>query len=133
MRLSAQIIQRIVGHPVDRFSGSGRQRALGRVSLHNPATIFPLQGDFLGDPISVTLRDISAETIGLATPQALMPFSSLIVSIPLPDSQLLAIRCRVMRCTRLHDGQFALAAQFVSVVDSQTIYDVPSSRLRLSS
>ncbi|MGD0388978.1 MAG: PilZ domain-containing protein [Tepidisphaeraceae bacterium] len=121
MRLSAQIIQQIVGHPVDHFSGSGRQRALGRVELRNPATIFPIQGDFVGDPISVTLRDISAETIGLATPQALMPFSSLIVSVPLPDSQLLAIRCRVMRCTRLHDGQFALAAQFVRVVDSQTV------------
>jgi hypothetical protein len=133
MRLFPQIIQQIVGHPVVQFAGSGRQRALGRVELRNPATIFPLLGDFLGDPIPVTLRDISAETIGLATPQALMPFSSLIVSIPLPDSQLLAIRCRVMRCTRLHDGQFALAAQFVSVVDSQTIYDVPSSRLRLSS
>jgi len=121
MRLSAQIIQQIVGHPVDHFSGSGRQRALGRVELRNPATIFPIQGDFVGDPISVTLRDISAETIGLTTPLAFMPFSSLIVSIPLPDSELLAIRCRVMRCTRLHDGQFALAAQFVRVVDSQTV------------
>jgi len=133
MRLSPQIIQRVVGRPVVHFSGSGRQRALGRVELRNPATIFPLLGDFLGDPVSVTLRDISAETIGLVTPQALMPSSSLIVSIPLPDSELLAIHCRVMRCTRLHDGQFALAAQFVSVVDSQTVYDVPASRLRLLS
>jgi len=133
MRLSPQIIQRVVGRPVERFPGSGRQRALGRVELRNPATIFPVLGDFLGEAISVTLRDISAETIGLTTPLAFMPFSSLIVSIPLPDSELLAIRCRVMRCTRLHDGQFALAAQFVSVVDSQTVYDVALSRQRFSS
>jgi hypothetical protein len=131
MRLSAKIIQQIVGHPVERFSGSGRQRALGRVELRSPATVFPIQGDFIGDPISVTLRDISAETIGLATPQAVMPFSSLIVSIPLPDSEPLAIRCRVMRCTRIHDGQFALAAQFVSVVDSQTVHHVSPLQPRL--
>ena len=120
MRLSAQIIQQIVGRPVDRFSGSGCQRALGRVELRNPATIFALEGDFLGDPIPVTLRDISAETLGLVTPQALMPFSSLIVSIPLADSEPLAIRCPVMRYTRLPEGQFALVAQFVQIVDSQT-------------
>ena len=126
MRLAAQIIQQIVGHPVVRFSGPGRHRALGRIPLNGPATIFPIQGDFLGDPISVTLRDISAETIGLSTPNALMPFSSLIVSIPLPDSQPLAIRCRVMRCTRRHDAQFALAAQFVYLVDSETLCGTPS-------
>jgi hypothetical protein len=59
-----------------------------------------------------------------------MPFSSLIVSIPLPDSNPLAVRCRVMRCTRMHDGQFALAAQFVSVVDLPILHSDPSSRLR---
>jgi hypothetical protein len=125
MRLPAQLIQQIVRHPVVRFSGPGRQRALGRIPLNGPATIFPVQGDFLGDPISVTLCDLSAETIGLSTPDALMPFSSLIVSIPLPDSQPLAIRCRVMRCTRRQDGQFALAAQFVAFVDSQTLCSTP--------
>ncbi|MGA2442563.1 MAG: PilZ domain-containing protein [Tepidisphaeraceae bacterium] len=131
MRLSAQIIQQIVGRPVERFSGSGCQRALGRVELHSPATIFALQGDFLGDPISVTLRDISAETLGLLTPQALMPFASLIVSIPLTDAEPLAIRCRVMRCTRLPEGQFALVAQFVQIVDSPTLQIGLTSQPRL--
>ncbi|MGD0768500.1 MAG: PilZ domain-containing protein [Tepidisphaeraceae bacterium] len=121
MRLSAQIIQQIVGRPVERFSGSGCQRALGRVELRSPATIFALEGDFLGDPISVTLRDISAETLGLLTPQALMPFSSLVIAIPLPDSEPLAIRCRVVRCTRLPEGQFSLVAQFVQIIDSQIL------------
>jgi len=63
----------------------------------------------------------------------LMPFSSLIVSIPLPDSEPLAIRCRVMRCTRLREGQFALVAQFVLLVDSQTLHGRSPSQPRLLS
>jgi hypothetical protein len=121
MRLPAHIIQQIVGHPVARFSGSGHKRALGRVELQTTATICTIQSDLISDPIDVTLRDISAETVGMTTPSALMPSTSILLTIPMPKSKELAIRCRVTRCIRTQDGDFALAAQFVTFFDPKTL------------
>jgi hypothetical protein len=116
MRLSTQIIQQIVGHTVAHFSGSGHKRALGRIELNNPATIFPIYDDLIGDPIPVVLRDISRETIGMSCHQALMPSSNIILSIPIPSAEELTIRCRVMRCVRTGYDEFAVAALFVVLV-----------------
>jgi len=54
-------------------------------------------------------------------PRAMMPFSSFFVSIPMPKGEPMTIRCRVMRCIRAEDEEFALAAQFISLVDAQTL------------
>jgi hypothetical protein len=118
MRLPIQIMQRIIGHPVAHFSGSGHKRALGRVAVKARATLYPLQGDLIDNPFSVTLSDISAETAGLTSPRAMMPHSSMILSIPLSGEEeeaSVAIRCRVTRCTRMRDGRFNIAAQFLGL------------------
>ncbi len=118
MRLPAHLLQQVVGHPVAHFSGAGHKRALGRVTVDSQAEIFPIHGDFLDPPIPVTVHDISAETVGLVSPQAMMPSASLAVRIPLADGQYLAIHCQVTRCLRQADGQFALVAQFIRIIDS---------------
>lgn len=121
MRLSAKTLQQIIGHPVARFSGSGHKRALGRVAVESVATLFPLHGDLLDDPIAVTLRDISAETVGLTSPGAMMPYSSLILSIAIggDEGKPINLRCRVTRCSRLRDGRFNIAAQFLGICQLQ--------------
>jgi hypothetical protein len=122
MRLPIQLMQRIIGHPVAHFSGSGHQRALGRVAMKARATLFPLRGDLIDDPFSVTLSDISTETAGLTSPRAMMPYSTMILSIPLSaddEETSVAIRCRVVRCTRMRDGRFNIAAQFLGLCQLQ--------------
>ena len=122
MRLPIQLMQRIIGHPVAHFSGSGHKRALGRVAVKVRATLYPLQGDLIEDPFSVMLTDISAETAGLASPRAMMPYSSMIISISLSgdeEEKSVAIRCRVMRCVRSRDGRFNIAAQFLGLCQLQ--------------
>ena len=118
MRLPIQIMQRIIGHPVAHFSGSGHNGALGRVVVKVRARLFPLQGDLIDDPFPVMLSDISAETAGLTSSRAMMPHSSMILSIPLSgedEEKSVAIRCRVTRCTRMRDGRFNIAAQFLGL------------------
>jgi hypothetical protein len=127
MRLPAQLLQQIVGHPVAQFSGSGHHRALGRVEVQKSATIFPIRDEILGPSIFVSIRDVSAESVGLSSAVAMMPFSSLLLSIPVSDGQSLALRCRVMRCTRVFGGQFNLVAQFISRVDPQTLQNIPTN------
>jgi hypothetical protein len=125
MRLPAQLLQQIVGHPVAQFSGSGHKRAFGRVDVQKSATIFPVRDEIVGPSIFVSIRDVSAESIGLSSAVAMMPFSSLILSIPVSGTETVALRCRVMRCTRVFGGQFSLVAQFVSRVDPQTLQAIP--------
>ena len=125
MRLPAQLLQQIVGHPVAQFAGSGHKRALGRVEVHKSAAMHPIRDEMIGESIFVSIRDVSAETIGLSSPIAMMPFSSLILSIPVDNSQNIALRCRVMRCTRNFGGPFSLVAEFVSRVDPQTLQAIP--------
>jgi hypothetical protein len=117
MRLPVKILLQIIDRPVARFSGSGHKRALGRIELQTPATIFPIEDELIGTGIHVTLKDISAETAGMSAPQALMPFSSFLLSIPMREGPDLFIRCRVTRCVRGKYGEFALAADFVQIVD----------------
>jgi hypothetical protein len=123
MRLAANLLQKIVGRPVDHFAGSGHQRALGRIEVQKSATIYPIRDAILEDAIFVSVRDVSAETIGLSSSVAMMPFSSLIVKIPLPDSQMIAVRCRVTRCTRAFGPQFSIVAQFEALLDPQTLQE----------
>jgi PilZ domain len=122
MRLPAHLLQKIIGRPVDHFSGSGHKRLLGRVEIDGQASVFPIHGEVLDDPINVTLEDVSAETVGLVMPQAMMPASNLVIRIRLSDGQYLAIRCQVMRCSRQTDGRFRLVAQFQDLVDPQTTF-----------
>jgi hypothetical protein len=74
------------------------------------------------------MKDVSAETIGLSLRQALMPFSSFLLSIPMASGPDLCIRCRVMRCIRGKYGEFALAADFVQIVDPQKIRTLSANR-----
>jgi hypothetical protein len=121
MRLPAHVLQQIVGHPVSHFSGSGRKRALGRVTLEMGAEVFAIHGDLVDDPIGVTMHDISAETVGVSSPEAMMPGGQMAIRIPLADGEAIALRCRVTRCVRQADGRFALVAQFVSLFDVQLL------------
>ena len=129
MRLPAHLLQQIIGHPVAQFSGSGQKRALGRIDVQKSATMFPIRDEIVGPSVFVSIRDVSAETVGLTSAVAMMPFSSLVLSIPLSDGQTLALRCRVMRCTRLFGAQFSLVAQFVSRVDPQTLQVIPVAKV----
>ena len=119
-------MQQIIGHPVAQFSGSGHNRALGRVEVQKSATLFPIQDEIVGPSVYVSIRDISAESIGLTSAVAMMPFSSLILSIPITESESIALRCRVMRCTRIFGGQFTIVAQFLSRADPQTLQNIPA-------
>jgi hypothetical protein len=121
MHLPAHLLQQIVGHPVAHFSGSGHKRALGRVTLETQATLFPIHGDLLDNPIQVTAHDISAETVGLVSPLAMMPSANFAIRFSLPDDEALAIRCRVTRCVQQPNGKFALAAEFISLIDVETL------------
>jgi hypothetical protein len=121
MRLPATILQQIVGHPVDHFAGSGHKRALGRLTVDRSAFLFGIRDELLDDSFDVTIRDVSAETIGIETPRAMMPSSSMIVQIPMSGSDSLAIRCKVMRCTRMREGGFILAAEFTEIIDPQIL------------
>jgi hypothetical protein len=125
MRLPATLLQQIIGHPVSQFSGSGHQRALGRVELQRSATIFPIRDEIVGPSIFVSLRDISAETVAINSVIAMMPFSHLIVTIPLEEEQAVSFRCKVTRCTRVFGGQFAVVAQFLYRVDPVTLQHIP--------
>jgi hypothetical protein len=102
---------------VARFEGSGHKRAVGRIAVQSSAIVYPLQGDLLEDPFSVMLDDISTETVGFTAFRALMPFSSLVISMPTPGDapgKTLEIRCRVVRCSRLPHGRYRVGAQFLS-------------------
>jgi hypothetical protein len=121
MRLAAHLLQQIVGHPVAHFSGSGHKRALGRVTLETQATIFPIHGELLDNPIQVTAQDISAETVGLVSSMAMMPSANFAIRFSLADREYLAIRCRVTRCVRQANGRFALAADFVELMDVESL------------
>jgi hypothetical protein len=125
MRLPAKLMQQIIGHPVAQFAGSGHQRALGRVELQRSATIFPVRDELVGPSIFVSIRDISAETVGLNSAVALMPYSSLILSIPLDELDAVAFRCRVTRCNRVFGGQFSIVAQFQHRVDPKSLQGIP--------
>jgi hypothetical protein len=117
-------MQRIIGHPVSKFSGSGHKRAVGRVALKGWAMLYPLQGDLIDDPFSASLCDISTETLGLISTRAMMPQSSVIVALPFPGEGVaasVAIRCRVMRCTRNRDGRFSIACQYQSLCQLETL------------
>ncbi|HEX4055700.1 MAG TPA: hypothetical protein VHX86_15660 [Tepidisphaeraceae bacterium] len=122
MRLPAHLLQQIIGHPVDRFSGSGHKRLLGRVDVGSQATVFPIHGELLDEPIPVTVRNVSAETVGLILLRAMMPSAGLIIRFPLADGQFLAIRSRVMRCSPQANGRFYMAAQFQELVDPQSTF-----------
>ena len=122
MRLPAHLLQQIIGRPVDHFAGSGHKRLLGRVDISKPASVFAMHGEVLDDPVSVTLRDVSAETVGIVTPSAMMPSANFVVRVVLPDDQYLAIRCSVTRCSRRDDGRFQLVAEFLELVDPQTTF-----------
>lgn len=122
MRLPVQLLRRIIGHPVAKFSGSGHKRAIGRIEIGAHATVFPVSGDMLDDPFPVALTDISAETVGLKAMRAVMPSSSIVLSIPLAEGEeeeTVAIRCRIMRCTRQRDGRFHVAAAFLGLCQIQ--------------
>jgi hypothetical protein len=120
MRLPIQLLQQIIGHPVSGFSGRGQKRAMGRVAVQAFASIYPLNGDLLDDPFPVTIRDISAETVGVTSNRAMMPHASMVIGIPIKgEKDPIAVRCRVARCTRLKDGRFALAAQFQGICQLQ--------------
>ena len=121
MRLPARLLQQIVGRPVAHFSGSGHKRALGRVTLETRAAIFPIHGEVLDNPIQVTVHDISAETVGLVSPEAMMPSAHLAIRIDVPDGEAIAIRCQVTRCVRQADGRFALVAEFVELIDVESL------------
>jgi hypothetical protein len=124
MRLPTQLLQRIIGHPVAHFSGSGHQRALGRVEVQTSATISPVHEDVFDDPFPVTLSDISTETVGLISPRAMMPNSNIILSIPVSagdDPMPVTIRCRIMRCLGLRDGRFTVVAEFLSICPIQSM------------
>jgi hypothetical protein len=118
MRLPIPLLQRIIGKPVAHFEGSGHKRAVGRVSLRTRATVYPLHGDLLEDPLAVNLNDISAETIGYTAFRAFMPFSSMVITIPINaegGAKSVQLRCRVMNCTRISDGRFRVAAMFLGI------------------
>jgi hypothetical protein len=123
MRISAQLLQKIVGRPVAHFSGSGQKRALGRITFSASASAFPIHGDLLDDPYTISLCDISYETVGFVSSRAMMPHASLVIRIPLAgdEEKAVAYRCRVMRCTRRRDGYFSLAAQFIVSCDLPTL------------
>jgi len=121
MRLPAHILQQIVGHPVDHFDGSGHKRALGRLLVGTAASLFPIRDNLLEDPFEVTLRDVSAETVGIDTPRAMMPSAGLVIRISLSDSEVLAVQCRVTRCSPLREGGFILAAKFIRLLDPQIL------------
>jgi hypothetical protein len=119
-------MQQIIGHPVAQFSGSGHNRALGRVEVQKSATLFPIRDEIVGPSVYVSIRDLSAESIAFTSPLAMMPFSRLVLSIPIKENESIALRCRVMRCTRIFGGQFTIVAQFLSRADPQTLQNIPA-------
>jgi len=121
MRIPSRILQQIVGRPVDHFAGSGHKRALGRLTVGNSASLFVIRDNLLEDPYEVVLRDISAETVGIETPRAMMPSALLVLRIWLSVSESLAIQCRVTRCTPVPEGGFVLAAEFLEFIDPETL------------
>lgn len=121
MRLPARTLQEIVGRPAREFIGHGRQRALGRIAVQAPALIFAIRDGVMDEPYHATVRDISAETIGLSSPRAMMPAAELVVCLSLADGRPLAIQCSVARCSSLRGGRFVVAARFVRLLDAESL------------
>jgi hypothetical protein len=121
MRLTGKVLQEIIGRADVRFSGTGTHRALGRLTVDAPATLFPVHDDLLEDPIEVMVQDISAETVGIASRYAMMPGSGLVVCLPRKDAEAVAVQCEVLRCNPLGNGQFAIGARFMAILDNEML------------
>lgn len=118
MKLPEDLFEAIVGCNslrVEHSRGSDR-RTLGRVRLPARVQVIPMSKNLPGKPISVTVRDMSQEGIGLLLPARLAEGDNLLVRLPAKQSTTWVL-CVIARVERVAEGLYVTGATFVRLVE----------------
>jgi hypothetical protein len=119
MELRAEQYEQIVSDLRSKFVDrrrSNERRAAPRVGLRAQIRLIPCRGGVPAKIQSAWIRDISHDAVGLILREALVPGTTIVLSLPGSRSQTLDLLFDIVRCTPLSNGQFSIGARFQRLV-----------------
>lgn len=114
-RLSAEQFELVTGSlRSDRSFRASEKRRRPRVGLRNSLLVFRYPSPSPGSkPIAVSVRDLSADGIGLTSPIDLPQDSEFIAEFDRAGERRLRLRYRVAHCKAIARGLFAIGAKLI--------------------
>jgi hypothetical protein len=132
MQLSAETYLQLVQALKSEPRRGREQRGKARVGIGGPLSIQLVEGAKLRAPVTVRLRDLSPEGIGITSAQALKSGTRFVVALPRLQGEALVLVCEVRHCDRVADGIYNVGAKFISDNTTDDRFGVGSSAKRLS-
>lgn len=120
MQLSANVFKRLVESLVPPKVGDRDRRRVTRMPVEASVFLRPCEGEGAageepGDPIRVSVRDVSLEGICVVHNRPLPSGRQFWIHLPNKAGEPLAIRCTVRNCFATPDQLYRIGAEFESV------------------
>lgn len=121
-RLTADVYEEIVASlRSDRKGRLNEKRKKPRVGLRSSLEVIPcMPVAKLKLPLIVWVRDVSADGLGLVSPQPLPLNVTFVAEFERYERENLRVEYRVAYCKSISRGLFSIGARVVSVLASQT-------------
>lgn len=130
MEISAELLEDTI-RALNTESRKGRfeRRAKSRTGLCYRAKIIPCVNGNLRPAITVPVRDISTEGVGIICSKSMRPGARFVVCLPRQNAARVLLVCIVRNCELVARGAFAIGASFTQIVRTK----LPAQRERAGS
>jgi hypothetical protein len=115
MKLSTDILTRIIGRADVNFDQDGTRRFASRVSVTKRATVCRLGSKV---PIPVTIVDLSIGGVGLLNITCPAPGDQFILNLCSQTGERISVQCVVRWAMEIANSRYRVGAEFVSLVDA---------------
>ena len=116
--MTAEIFEEIVASlRSDKSRRTQEKRSLPRVGLRSSVQIYPspTSGN-VATAITVWVRDVSADGLGMVSPQPIAADALFVAEFERPGRQQLRVQYRVAHCKQLSGGLHSIGAKLVKVL-----------------
>jgi PilZ domain len=117
MRVSADVIEEIIGHRVGSLCEQGNNRRSCRIAVSKRATLTHI-GSAIQIPITVV--NVSAGGVGFIYSSPLVPGELFTLRITGQDGDGVTVECSVRWHMKTGSGRCRIGAEFIRLIDEET-------------